>query len=337
MVTQTTPSRVGNVQGNSDPWELFLDVFGGEVLTAFETQVKFADKVRNRTLESGKSADFPAIYKALTSRHTVGTEIIGQAIASKNVNIALDDKLIAPVFIADVDEAMSHFEFREAYTKELGNALAVEHDKNIMRSILLAARGGALFTGDQGGSTLTGATFGSNAAALFDGLSLAKQTLDEKDVPVEMQQVNAAVKAAQWYLMARSDKNLNRDFNGSGANNQSHILNTIDDIQIIKSNALPFGKDETLYHASTNTDGIINGVGADAIDGTQHPSKYYGDWSTTVATVWTEYAAATVRLMEMGIESDGYQVSNQGTLIVGKLMTGHGALRNKCAVELKTA
>lgn len=50
-----TPSRPGSA-GGGDPRELFLKVFSGEVLTAFNQRQVMMDKHFVRTIDSGKSA-----------------------------------------------------------------------------------------------------------------------------------------------------------------------------------------------------------------------------------------------------------------------------------------
>lgn len=46
--------------------ELFLDIFGGEVITAFDLATITMDKVQTRTLSGGmRSARFPKINKGL--------------------------------------------------------------------------------------------------------------------------------------------------------------------------------------------------------------------------------------------------------------------------------
>lgn len=54
-MTDYTPSRPGQA-GGSDVRELFLKVFSGEVLTAFNQKQVMMDKHFVRTIESGKSA-----------------------------------------------------------------------------------------------------------------------------------------------------------------------------------------------------------------------------------------------------------------------------------------
>ena len=57
---------------------LFLKVFGGEVMTAFEETNVMADKHIVRSIQHGKSAQFPATWKVSAAYHAVGTEIVGQ-------------------------------------------------------------------------------------------------------------------------------------------------------------------------------------------------------------------------------------------------------------------
>jgi hypothetical protein len=108
----------------------FLKVYGGEVLVAFEEACVTRDKFMVRNIKNGKSAQFPVTWKVVASYHTPGNEIVGQTSNANEKVIVIDDLLIAPVFIADIDEAKSHFEVRSIYTKECGYALANQMDKN---------------------------------------------------------------------------------------------------------------------------------------------------------------------------------------------------------------
>ncbi|UZT50170.1 major capsid protein [Enterobacter phage 03_vB_Eclo_IJM] len=57
--------KIGQNQGkgvsNSDQLALFLKVFAGEVLTAFTRRSVTADKHIVRTIQNGKSAQFPVM------------------------------------------------------------------------------------------------------------------------------------------------------------------------------------------------------------------------------------------------------------------------------------
>src|SRR3546814_84671 len=205
------------------------------------------DKHQTKTLSKGKSFKFPAIWRASCGDHTPGTESTCDQIPHTEITVDPYDKLVSSVFIADIDELLNHFDVRSPYTKELGEFLARHYDANVMRTIVLAARAGALFSGDTGGTGLEDADFVTDANKLIDGFSAGKQAMDEKDVPVTSQAVHGLLKPAQWYLVARSDKNLNRDTNGGVGSIRSMTLTTIDDIAVHKSNIASkvFGSDDS--------------------------------------------------------------------------------------------
>lgn len=315
-MANATVSRLGQAGLAGDAKALFLKVFSGEVLTAFETTTLMKGLTRHRQIQSGKSAQFPATFRASSGYHTPGSEIVGKQIAHNEVTITIDDLLIADVFIANIDEAQNHYDVRGPYSSEIGHALARAYDQNIARNVIRAARGGALFSGDQGGSALTDADSNTSATSLAGSIWAAKQSMEEKDVPVDQQRVNAALKPAQWYLLAQEPTLiLNRDVDGDGSYSKG-TFSMVGGVDVHKSNNLPWGTDD-----SANTD---------------IPTDYRISMATTTAAVFTEDAAATVQLMGLGMESE-YDIRRQGTLMVAKYAVGHGPLRNKCAVEIKTA
>ena len=315
-MANATVSRLGQVDLAGDAKALFLKVFAGEVLTAFETNVVLKARTRQRAISSGKSASFPAIFKAAAAYHVPGAEIVGQGIRHAEVVINIDDLLIADAFIANIDEAMNHYDVRAPYSNELGQALALAYDRNVARNIWRAANGAALFTGDVGGSQVTDADGATNAVSLAGSIWAAKQAMEERDVNVDTTPVYAAFKPAQWYLLAQEPTLvLNRDVDGSGSYSTGKF-SLIGGVEVIKSNALPWGVND-----STNTD---------------IPVDYRVNMALTIGCVFTESAAATVQLLGLSMESE-YDMRRQGTLTVAKYAVGHGPLRNKCAVEIQSA
>lgn len=312
-MANATVSRVGQIQAAGDVKALFLKVFAGEVLTAFETQVILKAKTRQRTITSGKSAQFPATFQASGGYHTPGTEIVGRAIEHNEVVISIDDLLISDVFIANIDEAMNHYDVRAPYTTEMGRYLAKFYDANVARNIFRAANGGALFAGDTGGSQVISANARTVALDLAGAIWDSKQALEERDVPVDTMTVDAALLPAQWYLLAQEPTLImNRDVDGDGSYSKGQF-SLIGGVQVSKSNNLPWGVDDTANAAL--------------------PTDYRVNMTNTVGTVFVESAAATVQLMGLAMESE-YDIRRQGTLLVGKYAVGHGPLRNKSAVEI---
>jgi hypothetical protein len=146
----------------------------------------------------------------------------------------------------------------------------------------------------------------------------------EQDVPVNSMPVHGLLRPAQWYLVARSDKNLNSDVNGGTASVRKMTLETIDDIQIHKSNLTPFGEDSrTGNFANASNDAFT-------------PAYYRGSYGTTVGLVWTPMAAASAIVQDVSFQIED-QPRKQGSLLLARLMVGTRTLRNKCAMELRTA
>ena len=71
----TTPSRAGQINSAGDVSALFLKKFAGEILTTFEENNVFKPLHTVRTIESGKSAQFPVTGIATASYHTPGENI----------------------------------------------------------------------------------------------------------------------------------------------------------------------------------------------------------------------------------------------------------------------
>jgi hypothetical protein len=310
-----TALRVGQDNGSGATDANFLEIYGGEVLTAFEENNVMSGRHMERTITEGKSASFPATWKLAASYHTVGAEITGQTSNASERVILIDQKLIAPVFIPDIDEAMNHFDYRQIYSVEAGRALANTYDANIQIMVGKAARASATVTGGNGGSAITAATSKTDSDVLIGAVYDAVQSMDEKDVPSQDRAL--LVLPAQYYLMAQNTKVLTKDWNDGNGDYSKGAIHRVADCEIIKTNNLP----------STALGTTPTGTAND----------YGGDFSTTSALVFQKGAAGTLKLMDMKIGSDGFQERWQGSLIVAKYALGHGILRPECAVEIKTA
>ena len=67
---------------------------------------------------------FPVTWKGGSSYHTPGAELLGTKVNHNEVTISLDDMLVADRFIADIDEAMNHYDIRSIYAEDVSDALA---------------------------------------------------------------------------------------------------------------------------------------------------------------------------------------------------------------------
>lgn len=312
-MTAATVLRIGDNNLAGTPTALFLQVFGGELLTAFADENVVMDKHSVRSITNGKSASFPATWKVTASYHTPGAELVGQTSATSERVINIDGQLVASVFLADIDEAMSHYDVRSVYAAECGAVLANTWDKNVLQAGVLAARASATVTGGDGGTQLTSLTtlYKTSATDLAAGIYSAAQTLDEKNIRAAERY--CFVKPAQYYLLAQSTALINRDWGGMGSYADGKIVK-IADIPIVKTNHLP----------TTNLS---------QVSGTNN--TYHGDFTKTAALVMTKAAVGTVKLKDLAMSVD-WDPRRLGHLLVARYAVGHGILRPECSVELKT-
>lgn len=315
-----TPSRLGAQDGSTGSYALdnalFLKVFSGEVLTAFAETNVFLPNTYVRTIQSGKSASFPATWKAGAAYHTPGAQLTGsQTIKHNERVIVVDDLLVSDVFIANIDEAKNHYDVRSIYSAEMGAAMAREIDKRLAKVGILAARASATVSGGNGGTVVNGgATLGTDGELLATSIFAAAQAMDEKDVPPMDRK--AYFKPAQYYLLAQSTKVLNRDWGGAGSYADGKVFR-VAECDIVKTNNLP----------TTNIVAAVSG----------EQNTYYGDFTLTKGLVMHKSAVGTVKLMDLATEmtTGDWNVAHQGTLLVAKYAMGHGILRPEASAELK--
>lgn len=297
---------------------LFLKVFAGEVMSAFDESHLMKGAFRERNITSGKSAQFVYTGKASARYFQPGdrTDDNENQIPLSEQTINIDDLLIAAVKIYDLDEAKSHYEVRSEFAKQLGQALARECDNKLARTALLAARSTNKIPSLPGGSVINaGATVATNGNVLANAIYQAAQLLDEKDVGIEG--TKCYVRPAQYYSLVKNLDTINTDWGGSGSYSDGTVLK-IAGIPIVKYNRLP----------SNN---------AASVAGEQN--AYNGNFTTTQALVVNEQAVGTVKLMDLSMEQSGsdYHIVHQSHLFVAKYAMGHGILRPECAVEITSA
>jgi len=302
-------SNLGQINNAGATDALFLKVFSGEVLTAFEKATQAVKRTSMRSITNGKSASFPATGRQVAAYHTPGSEILGTPVAANEQIITIDQLLVSASFIADIDEAMNHYDVRSVYSKESGLALAYQMDANILQTGVLAARSTNPITGLPGGTSLINANYKIDSTTLAGGMYSAAQTFDENAIPEGER--TAYLRPAQYYLLAQNTTAINTLYGGNGSYADGTIVR-VAGIELVKSLQLPV----------TN---VATG-----------PAKYQVNAATTAALVMSKQAVGTVKLMDLSMQS-AYDVRRQGTLIVARYAVGHGILRPDAAIELKTA
>lgn len=335
----TTATRLGQIDLSGDALAIFLKKFSGEVLQTFEESNIMMPLHMVKTIQNGKSAQFPVTGVASANYHTPGENIAdaGNSYLSQIRNaekiISIDPVLIASTFVANIDEIMTHWDARSVYASELGRTLAIRSDTAIIKTFIAAARSSANYTGGNVGdqidvsaaSTTADATETYTAANLQDSLFLAAEKLDDNDIPNDGRRF-AVLSPTDYYKLVNASiatSALNRDVGGLGSI-ATGTIPQVAGINIFKSTHIP----TTDLSAVSTGDGASNN---DVFGGSG--VGYNGDFSDTVGIVAHPSAVGTVKLLDLATESE-YKMELQGTLLLAKYAMGHGVLRPEAAFEL---
>ncbi len=312
----STPSRFGSVNNGDDgtfanDYALFLKVWSGEILGAFNEKNVMMPLHSVRTIANGKQAQFIVTGKATASYHVAGTQLLGtNGIPSNERIISIDNPLIADVSVADVDEAIAHFDVRSQYSKLLARALAKKADEQLLRVGVLAARGTSVVTAGNDGTVIdSGSTVLTDPDVLYNAIFAAQLAMNEKDVPEEDRY--CVLPPALFTLLSRSTKVHDKDWGGTG-NIAEGTLPRLAGFGVIWSNNLP----STVVASETGTN-----------------NTYDGNFTKTAALCFQREAIGTVKLRDLSMESQR-RADYQDNLLIAKYMMGHGILRPECAVEI---
>lgn len=355
MATSSNPSLPGKVNGTgaatrpagslSADSALFLKVFSGEILTAFNETNVAKDLIMTRTISSGKSAQFPVTGKAEAKYHSPGDHLVDDSylsqIAHNEKVINIDDMLVASTLIPRISELKNHYDLRSIYSAELGKALAKRLDIQILNTLFAAGLTSTPnVTGGDAGTEITGADT-TTAGGLVDALFEVAKSLDEKEVPSEDR--FAILTPFQYYKLLTDDNTaINKDFsNASNADAAKGSIVEVAGIKLYKSPHL--AGVQVAASAKTNDDNAVaNSPFADTnISGSTSPG-YKGDLDG-VATGGDDVgfvaghssAVGCVKLLDLATESE-YLIERQATLFVAKYAMGLGVLRPESAVVVNT-
>lgn len=323
MTMNYTP--LGNVNGdstatNAAQWALFEKIFSGEVMTSFEQKTIMLDKHMVRTISHGKSASFAVIGRTTATKHTPGTQVTGKKIVQNEKVITIDGLLLSDVFIANIEEAMNHYDVRGPYSTEMGRALASQYDKNVLQVGVLGSSATSLLTPQNpaGGAITDGdldsATLATRVGAVVKACFTAAVKFDNNNVPDDARYLVCA--PGTYMDIVQNTVAINKDWGGAGAFSTGTVTQ-VAGINIIKSPNVGFAQ---------YAGGVVAG---DNVSGGDHDV----DMSYVYGLFFTPSAIGTVKLLDLSFEA-AYLIDYQGTLMVAKYAMGHDWLRPECLIRL---
>lgn len=320
-VTIANPMAInGAATTDADKLALALKVFSGETLTAFQKTSVTTGRVMERTIASGKSAQFPVFGRTKAHYLKSGQNLddLRENIEQGERVIKLDGLLTADTLIFDLDEFIAHYDFRSPYAAELGNALAISHDASVLAELAKEAlntkenvagngKGGVITT------KLDSGVVGINkqtGLAIYQTLLKAKAEMSKNYVPATERY--AYVDPEYHSALASAVEFLNRDYGASGT--------------ILEGNVIRLAGFDILECPHITRGGDDN---ANVMQGEGHvfPATYVDKHPIIICH---KTAAGVLRLKNLSMES-GRRIEYQADQMIAKMAVGMGGLRPEAA------
>lgn len=358
MSTLTNAIRYSQNSALASPsvGDLYLPVYGGQVLTRFAEYLGIANMVRRQTIMSGNTARFPRLGGIGAERHAANTQLLGLDGESTEIEITLDSRpLVSHSVLDDIDVMLTHFESRSVWANEQGQALAEAKDQLALRLLINASRETPTTMYGGANSSFPGGSIAGDGVALDSSsiwatasarptddqigafLDLLDQIVERWDaVRVPFNDRNVMLPVQPWHGIRnfgspRSASDLANihgplfmDTTGTyGAQvNMGQFLSQSPDFQ----QSLVFNG---MQLWRSNIANLVMGSDLSSDD----EAKYQGDFTLTRAIAWQADAVALVDKMALITETDR-QVAYQNDLLVSKIFGGGGTLRPECAIEI---
>lgn len=317
-VTIAHPGAIGDqITDFNKQYAMALKVFAGETLTAFQRTSVTTGRTNERTIQYGKSAQFPAFGRATAKYLKAGYNLDDQRVNIKNDErtIVIDGLLTSDCLIFDLDSFILHYDFRSPYATELGNALAVAHDASVLAEIAKEATNTTpnvegLGTGGVISKKLdAGLTGGINTAtgkAIYDILLEGKTKMANNYVPT---QDRYAYMLPEYHsALASALDFLNRNYGANGS--------------ILEGNVIRLAGFD-IFECPHLTQGGADASNAGQGDGHVFPSAYKDKKPILMCH---KSSVGVVRLKGLSLES-GRRINYQSDQIVATMAEGIGGLR----------
>ena len=307
---------------------LFRNLRWRAKLTAFDSATVTLDKHFVKEYAVAVERSLSAFRKLGRPKpgNTFGTERYGNDLSTSEQVITVDDILVSHYAISDLDRILSHWicvlslqlrwavRLQKCTTKTCSAKLFWRQRNRLRHRSPVAQLSPTRRSPRRPVSTVVSIT--SKQFAPLTSRCLTKTS--PKDAPryaavsVEVfDAIKYAKDATNNYLV------LNRDFGHGGAggiDGRAEMMN-IDGVMVVKSRHIPTSND-------TSNAAVF--------------SKYRADFSNTALIMWCPQAVATVKMMDISMETER-DVRRLEDFLVSKMFVGHGILRPEMAYVAKSA
>jgi hypothetical protein len=317
---------------------LYLKMFSGEVLTAFDKKNIMMGLHKVMTPMNGKSHQFPILGNladSVVSNHTPGAEVSTTNIGSGEREIYIEELQYVSLLIDKFEDKLAHFEYRGEYAKRMGEALATKMDKRIFIELLRGMAGPAsVGTASQPSGSIidnsvitSGATAAIRGDALIETLFEAQRTFDANDVPTGDRYF--VTTPENYYNLVQSTRGVNKDWTNGNGGYDSGVIDMIAGLKILTSNNLVQPSATTLSGLSS----VNNSVNSGLLNTPQSGELFKAQTSLLQGILWTPDAVATVKAGDVMSEAN-YIPERLGDLVTSTYGTGHGVINPGCIIGI---
>lgn len=264
-----------------------------------------------------KSAQFPVFGRATAAYLKPGKSLddLRQNIPGSEKIIQIDGLLTTSQMIADLDEALTHFDIRGEYSRQMGEALAQAADGAVLaEAAKMVVAGKENLTGLGKGEVLAHKISAVDIGVTQNmGLELVKMLLD-----VKTKMSNNYVPANDRYVfmtptgvnaLVASLVAINHDYGAVATITEGNVLR-VAGFDIIETPHLTTG-------GAAINEGVIQG------DGHVFPADYKDN---TVFIAMHRTSVGTVKLKDLALER-ARRAEYQSDMLVASYAMGHGGLR----------
>lgn len=320
-ITVAQPGLDSMASGAPDNLGLYLKVFAGETITAFERRSVTWGRHLVRTISSGKSVQFPVFGRADAAYLKPGESLddIRKNIPMSEKVIVIDGLLTTSQVIPDIEEALAHYDVRSEYSKQMGEALALKADGAVLAEVAkMVVAGKENITGLGHGEIITTQLASDDIGVTeAEGKAIVEQLLNIKakmgDLYVPETERYAFMTPTARTALVASLVAINRDYGAVATITDANVLR-VAGFDIIECPHLTIGGAEV-------NEGLLQG------EGHVFPDDYK-DKCAFIAM--HKSAVGTVKLRDLKLER-ARRAEYQADMLVASYAMGHGGLRPEAA------
>ena len=319
-----SPINISNnagTRGDPSAMALALKLFSGTVLTSFDRKNIGLETVTTKTIENGKSFQFPVIARSLDNGDTIDTHVPGSDLTVNQIPVKeriinVDTLQYYALALNKFEEKIMHFETRSELAKQAGEALSNQIDKQVFTTVLTASQTSGTIDGSvmQPDGTevnndviFSGATASAKGDALLETIYSAQAIMDGKDITGEKVFITTP---ANYNFLVQSGKAIHRDYTSGNGDIAKGTVIEIAGVKIKWSNNLPITRTATLDTADSNTETGVDVAGTD--------KQFQG-------LLYTPACVGVVKLMDITSEAN-YLPKELNTLLTSYYSYGMGVL-----------